>query len=184
MDPASKMSIQASDEWKECRTSIGRFDNYLVDLRKYGFTLITGLSTANYFWFHRPVDPSSGKCPTAAEVFPTEAGVALVLTLLIAALFVVDRSYEVLLHAAVKRGIELETTCDAALTTRLSKVASRAKTDTWAAVIYGLFMLVAQIPWVLSSNAIDAKILRAILVAATLTILVLGFWYHLYTKKS
>ena len=34
-------------EWQECRLTIGRFDGYLADTRKYGFTLVTVLLTAN-----------------------------------------------------------------------------------------------------------------------------------------
>lgn len=29
------------EEWKEARRSIGRFDEYLLNLRRYGFTLAT-----------------------------------------------------------------------------------------------------------------------------------------------
>ena len=33
--------------WGECRALIGRLDTILSDLRKYGFTLVTGLFTAS-----------------------------------------------------------------------------------------------------------------------------------------
>jgi len=34
-------------EWEECRSVVARLDNTLVDLRKYGFGLASGLLTAN-----------------------------------------------------------------------------------------------------------------------------------------
>jgi multisubunit Na+/H+ antiporter MnhB subunit len=36
-------------EWKDSREATARFDSVLIDLRKYGFTLITGLITAGSF---------------------------------------------------------------------------------------------------------------------------------------
>jgi len=38
-----------SEEWKICRETIDRFDGILVDLRKYGFSILTGLTTAGSF---------------------------------------------------------------------------------------------------------------------------------------
>jgi hypothetical protein len=48
--PADTVRFGRSDnlqkEWQECRTAIGRLDSTLVDLRKYGFGLASGLLTA------------------------------------------------------------------------------------------------------------------------------------------
>jgi hypothetical protein len=38
-----------SEEWKVCRETIDRFDGILVDLRKYGFSILTGLTTTGSF---------------------------------------------------------------------------------------------------------------------------------------
>ena len=39
--------VTLAEEWLECRVTIGRFDGYLADIRKYGFTLVTLLLTAS-----------------------------------------------------------------------------------------------------------------------------------------
>lgn len=170
---AVKMEVE---EWKECRTTIGRFDTLLVDLRKYGFTLITGLLTASSFWFGIQ---KQGGTPTVAEV-----GVALVLTVLVVALFVIDRSYEVLLHAAVNRGKFLESILPLNLTTELGKVAARARTDTWATATYTLFIVAAQIPWLLSWLKFSTETLRALLLLGVVTLVLFAFWYHLHTEQE
>jgi hypothetical protein len=36
-------------EWQKCRETADRLDGILVDLRKYGFTILTGLTTAGSF---------------------------------------------------------------------------------------------------------------------------------------
>src|SRR5919198_1002235 len=38
-----------SEEWKSCRDTADRFDEILHDLRKYGFSILTGLTTAGSF---------------------------------------------------------------------------------------------------------------------------------------
>jgi hypothetical protein len=38
-----------NDEWKACRKYIDKFDKLLIDLRKYGFSFVTGLMTAGSF---------------------------------------------------------------------------------------------------------------------------------------
>jgi len=166
----SKRELEV-EEWKECRTTIGRFDTLLVDLRKYGFTLITGLLTASSFWF-------SSVAPKQGVLSATEAGVALVLTVLVVALFVLDRSYEVLLYAAVERGKLLESTLQLGLSTELSVVAERTKTDTWASRTYALFIVAAQIPWVLSWLGLSASGLGIVLFLGVLGLMLFAWRYH------
>jgi hypothetical protein len=89
---------QRLKEWEECRTTIGRIDAILVDLRKYGFTLITGLLTAGSF-----IGYSSGQNGAGVAAF-------VAVMCLIAALFSVDMYYSVLQSAAVERALNLEGT--------------------------------------------------------------------------
>lgn len=46
MADTSKEEGNSFEEWKEVRGIFTRFDGYLNDLRKYGFTVIAGLLTA------------------------------------------------------------------------------------------------------------------------------------------
>jgi hypothetical protein len=176
-DEPTKRELQV-EEWKECRATIGRFDTLLVDLRKYGFTLITGLLTASSFWFYSGSQKQEG-VPTS-----TEAGVTLVLTVLVVALFVVDRTYEVLLHAAVERGMLLEDTLELGITKVLSAVAKKAGADTWASATYTLFIVAAQIPWVLSWLGFSTLILRVALLFGVLGLVWFVVWYHLHSKGA
>ena len=77
-------------EWKECRATIGRLDATSADLRKFGFSLVTILITADSFQGGRTMS------------------VSIAIMTLIAALFAVDRYYTVLLNAAVERALDLE----------------------------------------------------------------------------
>jgi hypothetical protein len=83
-------------EWKECRQTIARFDTILIDLRKYGFTIITGLLTAGSFL--------GFNTPTAS----LQVGVIIVTMVLIVILYWMDIYYQNLLYGAVLRAIFLE----------------------------------------------------------------------------
>ncbi len=86
-------------EWSECRTTIGRLDTILADLRKFGFSLVTTLLTA------------SGIVATLKGGGALAGGTAAAfvsIMVLVAALFAVDTYYQVLLRAAVERAIVLE----------------------------------------------------------------------------
>jgi hypothetical protein len=88
-------------EWSECRATIGRLDTILVDLRKLGFTFVTGLLTASAF---------VGFSGSADSPIPKEAlnATSLITMFLIAALFLLDCYYQVMLSAAAERAIDLE----------------------------------------------------------------------------
>ena len=85
-------------EWSECRKSIERFDTTIVDLRKYGFTLVTLLITAEAYFF------TSGE----AMSFQSRAAASFVIMVLILALYIIDRCQENFLRGAVARACEIE----------------------------------------------------------------------------
>lgn len=114
-------------EWSECRTTVGRFDTILEDLRKYGFSIITGLLAASSFLSFFGVVVTSGLPAPYIEV---RTAVFAAIISLIAALFFVDTYYEVLLSAAVERALDIETLTDPGV--RLSKYLSYNALQTGA----------------------------------------------------
>jgi hypothetical protein len=83
------------DEWKECRSTIDRFDKLLVDLRKTGFGVVTALVGAATFVFTQ----SSAS---------TKVGILCMLILLIVTLYLIDRIHQVWLLETVQLASELE----------------------------------------------------------------------------
>lgn len=87
--------IDRLHEWQECRTTIARFDGYLADTRKYGFTLVTILLTANAL-------------VTSGNTSVDRPAASIVVLALVFALFMLDNYYWSLLRGAVDRAKELE----------------------------------------------------------------------------
>lgn len=116
------------DEWKECRQTIARFDQIIVDLRKYGFGLVTILLGASGFLYK-----------SAGMTLGGTLGIFVALLVLIGALFCIDRYHEIFLRGAVERGQELEDLLDMGLTKQISRNTDTLKTDTWGIGIYLLF---------------------------------------------
>ncbi len=83
-------------EWQECRTTIGRLDATIADLRKFGFSFVTVLITASSFL---------GQQVPSLE---SKISVSIAIMILIAVLFAVDRYYTLLLTGAVERALDLE----------------------------------------------------------------------------
>lgn len=87
------------EEWKEARDSVKKFDGYLIDLRKYGFSLATILLGADAFLSFNSEIP----------MLPwTKAVVAIVVMILILALFILDNHVRILLESALGRAVRLE----------------------------------------------------------------------------
>lgn len=85
------------EEWKEARTSLKRFDEYLLNLRRYGFTLATILIGADAY-----LSMTEGVSPWA------KTGAAAAVMLLIFALFLLDQHVKALQRAALNRAARLE----------------------------------------------------------------------------
>lgn len=116
-------------EWQECRLTIGRFDGYLADTRKYGFTLVTVLLTANAL-----VTPSNSAVDRPAA--------SIVVMVLLLALFMIDNYYWVMLRAAVTRAKDLEVKHER-ITWKLSEQAKNSHATDLVLVFYGLFVAIA-----------------------------------------
>ena len=116
------------EEWKECRQSIARFDQIIVDIRKYGFSLVTILLGAAGFLYTSPNI-------TLGSIL----GVYFALSILIFALFRVDRYHEIFLRASVARAMEVEKTLQMTLSSTIDGQSKLLKTDTWGLSLYLLF---------------------------------------------
>lgn len=83
-------------EWKSCLELTTKFDGYLLDLRKYGFSLLTGLTAGSSFLgFASP-----------SQIL--QIGVIIVTMILVVVLYWVDVYYQNLLYGSVLRSRFLE----------------------------------------------------------------------------
>jgi hypothetical protein len=99
--PAPDIRGALKEEWAECRAAIGRFDALLLDVRKFGFALVTTLLAASTLF---------GLLSTKdAKIIGETVLVAyLVILALNAILFTLDTSYAGLRNGAVERALDLE----------------------------------------------------------------------------
>ncbi len=92
------------EEWKECRTSIARFNTILIDLRKYGFTIISSVVAAFSIIFGTLKKDSAIQIDSAIPMIVVPS----VILILLFSLFLADRYYEILLMGAIARCQHLE----------------------------------------------------------------------------
>lgn len=125
----------AFQEWKACREALEYFDKIIVDLRKYGFSLITVLLGANGFLFTQ----------TSIGLL-TLLGIYIGLVLLIFGLFQLDRVHEVFVRATVSRAMEIEIPVseeqqrsEPRLTFKISYWSEKLRTATWGQNLYIFF---------------------------------------------
>lgn len=109
---------KALDEWKECRSTIGRFDSILVDLRKTGFGFITTIIGISAYLFGSVAQQGGNTVPTADPL--AKLAVYAAITLLILMLFMIDRAHNIWLRKAVERASDLEVKLQYSLTKDLS----------------------------------------------------------------
>jgi hypothetical protein len=168
-NPADTVQFGRSDdlqkEWQECRTAIGRLDSTLVDLRKYGFGLASGLLTAGGVLggianiLPKPNSTSTTTVPSGTSMFTVSpsvvAGIVAVTVLLVFVLFVVDRYYTMIQWGAINRARALERAISLGMTQEISRWAGWRKPTVpilgkelslwrWVAIVqYGGFVVVA-----------------------------------------
>ena len=95
-EPSASQEILL-EEWKEARRSVGQFDEYLLNLRRYGFTLATILIGADAYL-----------SITEGVSLLAKAGAAAAVMLLIFALFLLDQHVKALQRAALSLATNLE----------------------------------------------------------------------------
>ncbi len=98
---AEKAQDFQTAQWSESRKVVENLDGTLVDLRKYGFTIITSLMAATSLIYQAT--------PTGGPITPGVKFAVIVANLgLIAALYAVDCFYQTIQRAAAHKAVMLE----------------------------------------------------------------------------
>lgn len=117
-------------EWEQCLASTTKFDGYLVDLRKYGFSLLTGLTAGSSFLGFAP--PSQ----------LLQIGVIIVTMILVVVLYWVDVYYQNLLFGSVLRTRFLELfRLNRGLSNYISALAGTRNLSNTVPLLYGGFIV-------------------------------------------
>jgi len=133
------------DEWKECRTSIDRFDKLIVDLRKTGFGFLTTVVGGAAILLGTVATPTPGEFKFAAFV---------VVGLLIITLFALDCTHQIWLKAAVARARVLEASLSYEITSTITKKFHGVEAVLIGVVLYLiLFGATSVLFWVSLENA-------------------------------
>ncbi|MEW5922684.1 MAG: hypothetical protein AB1746_01715 [Candidatus Zixiibacteriota bacterium] len=157
-DDNSQLTDRMMKEWEECRKTIERFDKTVIDLRKYGFTLITTLITAGTYFF--------AKSETIAPL--EKAAASFVITVLIFALYTIDRCNENFIRGAVKRAEQIEDKLEMGLSKSISIYSKRAETDTRGILLYILFVISSAIPVMAGTDPDNPHSIRLAIVYGTI----------------
>ena len=127
---SSQSDNKNSQEWDSAREVLDRFDERLHDLRKYGFSFITGLLSVDALFAAPSTIPLSWKLA------------ALIATLcLIVSLNLVDRNYRVLQLAATIDAQFLERGNEMNLTQTISRIYDDAHVKFFFQTVYIMFTL-------------------------------------------
>jgi hypothetical protein len=124
------------EEWKECRSAIAKYGDFVHSIRKFGFTIITGLLSANAYIFIK----FEGFQPWEKLLLSS------ILCLLIFGLYITDTYYLVLVRASVDRAKNIEKGCELNLTTKIGIYAEQDLIDLYSLLVYILFIIVCIIP--------------------------------------
>ncbi|HXN91629.1 MAG TPA: hypothetical protein VN906_09105 [Candidatus Sulfotelmatobacter sp.] len=138
---------------------MGRFDTILADTRKYGFTLVTLLLTANAL------------ITTTNPVADRVAASSVIIVLLLV-LFLMDRYWWVMLIEAAARARELEPGLGIEITVQVAKGAHRTRNTLAATVVYGIFVAVAGLVALVTVWPSGSDAGRGIVIGATVVALV------------
>jgi len=121
------------DEWKEARGILSRFDSSLADLRKYSFSFITALLTANGLLSQ---GSSSYSPPIRATVLFATFG-------LIVAVKLLDKEYRLFQQAASVRARILENRMNVDITTDIATYYDAQSWGRYVAALYFALIFLA-----------------------------------------
>jgi hypothetical protein len=125
-----------TDEWKACRGILGDYDGRLHELRKYGFSFLTALLSAESILI-----PSIPSLVASGKVLPDsiKCTVLIVNLMLIVLLRLMDRNYQVFQSAAASRALVRERTLNFELTEVISQRYDDNYVRQYVTVLYGAF---------------------------------------------
>lgn len=151
---ASDDEAALKQEWAECRTTIGRFDSILIDLRKYGFSFVTTLLTASALF----------GIASASDVKADAVVAALIIIMALnTLLFTVDVYYTSLQSGAVERALDLEARLKSyRITKYLSDNSQRVRTVPVTLFLYLALqvIIIGFAWWIIYGGAIDTAPLK------------------------
>lgn len=169
------------EEWKAARDTLNNFDERLHDLRKYGFTFLTALLTADSILLPGSMPALAGK----AVPDPVKFAVLVVTLVLVVALQLMDRNYQVFQQAAASRARVLERTMNLELTDVISiryafgHVRWYVK-GLYSAFIVGIVILASAIAYVDHPDMVILTLFTtAVLMTLLITLLTERFDLHL-----
>ena len=150
------------EDWKECRATVRNFDSIIMNLRKFGFTIITGFLSANSFIFIKFDD-----LKLMEKVIGT-----IILLILIIALYILDRYYDILLRAAVRRSVAIEKKIPTNISFLISAHAEKAGTNAAALGLYGTFIFISSFPLIFTSFSWDINGILLLIVFLIIPIMI------------
>jgi hypothetical protein len=125
-------------EWQAARTILLETDGRLLDLRKFGFSVLTGLLAASSFLLpSTSLTGISGNSTAFPETI--KFAVLAVLLVLISAFQMLDRNFQVLQQAAATRAMVIERDVDLELTEIISNRYSVNWVSWFMVAVYGLY---------------------------------------------
>lgn len=118
-------------EWKSCNEIITKFDGILIDLRKYGFTVATGLMTAGSFF----------GLQSFAQFEPFQIVIIFATMALIDVLYWLDVYYQTILTAVILRTQVLEKRLSFGVDTYISRFYMRHRIGKALHILYIGFLV-------------------------------------------
>jgi hypothetical protein len=169
------------EEWKNARDVLKSFDDYLHDLRKYGFTFVTALLTAESILI-----PTTLLSPDKTVPDPIKFAVFGVTLLLIVALGLIDKNYLVFQDAAGSRALILERKLNLELTEVIADRYATGHVRQNVFLVYLLFTVSVSIlgGFVLYPNLIYIIPLEALAIIAIVLTRRLGLHYKYNYKED
>lgn len=161
--PASTTNMS---EWTAARATVERFDGYLNDLRKYGFTLITGLLAVTGYLSSSP----------ATALSPSvKLGVGTAILVLVVTLSILDGLYRSFQRGAITRARILEGFLNLDLTSAIVHYVDAGRFRShflWVYVAFATstFVLGASVLWEYSLQLIVMAVAYAIALGFIITL--------------
>ncbi len=166
-------------EWQAARTILLETDGRLLDLRKVGFSVLTGLLAVSAFLL-----PSNQLAPVSGSVtvFPETIKFAIlaVVLILVIAFQMLDRNFQVLQQAAATRAMVIERELDLELTEIISSRYSVNWVRWFMAAVYGLYAVGVWVLgyFVLQSHTLYYQLLVALSLATIIITVLLTSSYN------